>query len=159
TPTELRASLGVKRLEARTPKLAEAERVLDGLTGEKSPLLDVQRFGDRLDLLARDPEQAKSLIAQTTSAHGLEIGELREDEPTLENVFVARLRSVGHQVQSTTFPWRRQHRDLLGQSAIGADQVTKQFGAFKAVNKVSLGVRYGEVYGLLGANGAGKTTL
>ena len=159
TPAELRASLGVKRLEARTPKLAEAERVLEGLAADESPLLDVQRFGDRLDLLARDPEQAKTLVAETSTAKGLEIGDLREDEPTLENVFVARLRSVGHEAQSMTFPWRRQHRDLLGQPAIGAQQVTKQFGAFKAVDKVSLEVRYGEVYGLLGANGAGKTTL
>jgi ABC-2 type transport system ATP-binding protein len=33
-----------------------------------------------------------------------------------------------------------------------------QFGAFTAVHNVSLQIRNGEVYGLLGANGAGKTT-
>jgi ABC-2 type transport system ATP-binding protein len=32
------------------------------------------------------------------------------------------------------------------------------FGSFKAVNNVSLEIKYGEIYGLLGANGAGKTT-
>jgi ABC-2 type transport system ATP-binding protein len=37
--------------------------------------------------------------------------------------------------------------------------VTRQFGAFVAVDDVDLHIRAGEVVGLLGANGAGKTTL
>jgi ABC-2 type transport system ATP-binding protein len=34
----------------------------------------------------------------------------------------------------------------------------KDFDGFKAVNKLSLRVKHGEIYGLLGPNGAGKTT-
>ena len=43
--------------------------------------------------------------------------------------------------------------------AVSVDDVSKSFGAFKALNGVTLHVRAGEIYGLLGPNGAGKTTL
>jgi ABC-2 type transport system ATP-binding protein/ribosome-dependent ATPase len=42
---------------------------------------------------------------------------------------------------------------------LSAAHVTRRFGAFTAVDDVSMRVRPGEVVGLLGANGAGKTTL
>ena len=45
-----------------------------------------------------------------------------------------------------------------GKFAIGATNLTKQFGAFTAVKNVNVQCQYGEIYGLLGANGAGKTT-
>ncbi len=36
--------------------------------------------------------------------------------------------------------------------------LTKKFGSFTAVDKISLEVNKGEIFGFLGANGAGKTT-
>jgi sodium transport system ATP-binding protein len=41
---------------------------------------------------------------------------------------------------------------------IKVENITKQFGTFKAVNDVSFEVEKGEIFGLLGENGAGKTT-
>jgi ABC-2 type transport system ATP-binding protein len=43
--------------------------------------------------------------------------------------------------------------------AVSVEDVSKSFGAFKALNGITLHVRRGEIYGLLGPNGAGKTTL
>lgn len=42
--------------------------------------------------------------------------------------------------------------------AIEMQQLTKRFGAFTAVDRLSLTVERGEIFGLLGPNGSGKTT-
>ena len=41
---------------------------------------------------------------------------------------------------------------------VAIDNLTKDFGSFRAVDHVSLEVERGEIFGFLGANGAGKTT-
>jgi len=43
-------------------------------------------------------------------------------------------------------------------AAVEASELTRFFGAFRAVDRVSLRVAPGEIFGFLGANGAGKTT-
>lgn len=42
--------------------------------------------------------------------------------------------------------------------AIKAENITKIFGGFTAVDHISFEVKKGEIFGFLGANGAGKTT-
>ncbi|MBO9599698.1 MAG: ATP-binding cassette domain-containing protein, partial [Cohnella sp.] len=43
-------------------------------------------------------------------------------------------------------------------SVLKVDNIVKNYGDKRAVNKLSFEVQEGEIYGLLGANGAGKTT-
>ena len=45
-----------------------------------------------------------------------------------------------------------------GEWAVEADDLTKRFGSFCAVDRVSFQVRRGEIFGFLGPNGAGKST-
>jgi ABC-2 type transport system ATP-binding protein len=158
TPDEFRAGLHAKRIELRTPGLRKTLRAVRKVTGPDSDIFDVQRFGDRLDLLSHSPEAAKQTMEEIMHAEGITIDSVRVDEPTLENTFVATLRSLSQELRDTPFPARHDHKDKRGQVAIGAEHITKQFGSFTAVHDVSLQVRYGEIYGLLGANGAGKTT-
>ncbi len=47
---------------------------------------------------------------------------------------------------------------MISRLAIEAENLTKKFGAFTAVDHINLRVRVGENFGLLGPNGAGKTT-
>jgi len=158
TPAELRTGLGLKRLEIHTEALGEAQKVLVRLAGPGKDVADVQRFGDHLDLLVRRPHPARHAVQRAMDAAGLGVIDVRVDEPTLENVFVTSLRALGEEPAPTPFPARGAPADRRGQVAIGAEGLTKRFGAFTAVRDVSLQIRFGEVYGLLGANGAGKTT-
>ena len=46
----------------------------------------------------------------------------------------------------------------MNKTAIIVENLSKQFGHFKAVDQISFEVAQGEIFGFLGANGAGKTT-
>ena len=46
-----------------------------------------------------------------------------------------------------------------GDNVIHAQELTKKFGSFIAVDNISVLVNKGEIFGLLGPNGAGKTTI
>jgi ABC-2 type transport system ATP-binding protein len=158
TPDELRRSAKSTRLEVRTPHLGRAERVLFPISGPGKDIVDVQRFGDRLDVLVRHPDAGERLIRSQLAEAAVTVEEIRSEDPLLENIFVAELRKLGHEVEQHEFPGLAPHQDLIGRVAVGAAGLSKDFGAFHAVRDVTLQVRYGEVYGLLGANGAGKTT-
>lgn len=47
---------------------------------------------------------------------------------------------------------------MMDETVIKVEGLTKIFGDFTAVNKISFHVNKGEIFGFLGANGAGKTT-
>jgi ABC-2 type transport system ATP-binding protein len=46
----------------------------------------------------------------------------------------------------------------MEEKVIVVENLTKQFGSFTAVDRISFEVHKGEIFGFLGANGAGKTT-
>ncbi|MGA2632858.1 MAG: ATP-binding cassette domain-containing protein [Terracidiphilus sp.] len=158
TPTELCASLGAKRIELRAADLRKAESVLSEESGPDKDIIDVERFGDRLDLLVHDPDKEQKWITGKLKGAGLSVDEMRVDEPTLDNIFVAKLRALREKTDTSEFPAKQDHSSLRGQVAVGAKNLVKEFKSFTAVKNVSLEIRNGEVYGLLGANGAGKTT-
>lgn len=47
----------------------------------------------------------------------------------------------------------------MGDYVIETNQVTKAYGSFLALDRVSIHVKKGSIYGLVGDNGAGKSTL
>ena len=155
TPAEIRFDLGLKRLEVRASDLGRAEEVLSAV----AEVGDVQRFGDRLDVMVRDQERDAEAAREALTAAGLTVKEITTGEPTLENSFVSILRELGGEIGTAPFPSRRRFRERAPDAiAIGAHNLEKRFGGFHAVKDINIEVKYGEIYGLLGANGAGKTT-
>jgi ABC-2 type transport system ATP-binding protein len=153
TPARFRSKTGLTRLEVKVEPLAKAEQVLS-----KSPEVeDVQRFGDRLDVMTLRPEQAEADLQQRAEQNGMRVTEFRRSQPTLENAFVGQLREMRGANEVPPFPQPSpaiDRKDVV----IGATDLNKRFGSFQAVKDFQLEVRNGGIYGLLGANGAGKTT-
>ncbi len=162
TLKQLRSNLGLQRLELRTKELVETEKILLAAAQDKtSGIADVQTFGDRIDVLVRDATRDSVKVREILNKQHLTITSLETSDVTLENVFVTRLRQQGSEPAFIEFPRLKPGRSAsVGASdvAIGARNLRKVFGSFQAVKNVDLEIRYGEIYGLLGANGAGKTT-
>ena len=69
------------------------------------------------------------------------------------------MRELEGKLIAPPFPRKREFQERSPEAvAIGAENVNKVFGEFVAVKDIDLSIKYGEIYGLLGANGAGKTT-
>jgi ABC-2 type transport system ATP-binding protein len=155
TPAAIRTGLGLERLQVRSEDLGQAEDVLSGVP----EIADVQRFGDRLDVMVRDADTGAKATTETLAKSGIGVTEIKPASPTLENAFVATLRKLGGELSTPPFPRRRQFRQRSKDAvAIGARHLFKRFGKFNAVKDINIEIKYGEIYGLLGANGAGKTT-
>ncbi len=159
TPAKVKASLGVQRLEVYLPvaQLDRAEDILKHDPTVQESVSDVQRFGDRLDVLTAEPQQTANDIRGTLEQQQIQIQNIITDTPTLENTFVARLRELKGENTAGSYPIIT-HQEQSSGTAIGAQNLNKVFGDFHAVKDINLNIKYGEVFGLLGANGAGKTT-
>jgi len=159
TVAKVKASLKVQRLEVYLPagQLDQAEDILKHNANLQDSVSDVQRFGERLDILTAQPQQTSDEIRQILKQRQLQIQNLAIDTPTLENTFVARLRELKGDSSGANYPRIYRQAKSSG-TAIGAQNLNKVFGDFHAVKQINLDIKYGEVFGLLGANGAGKTT-
>lgn len=91
TPGRLRESLGEPILEVRTDHAAKAVEALQGAPG----VLDVGMFGRAVHVTVEEVAAGRRSILGRLEAHGLAVHEIAEVEPSLEDVFVARVRTAG----------------------------------------------------------------
>ena len=94
---------------------------------------------------------AGRVIATGTPAQLME----RTGTKNLEEAFVALLPAPRGGRRALVIPPRV---DPGGEPAIEATDLTKRFGSFTAVNRVSFTIGRGEIFGFLGSNGCGKST-
>src|SRR5262249_27510235 len=128
TPARFRSKMGVTRLEVKVDPLAPAEDVL----AASPEAQDVQRFGDRLDVMAANPDAAERDLRQRQAAKGLRWRETRRSQPTLENAFVRQLRKMRGTHPVPHFPKPSPPLDR-NDVVIGAKDLNKRFGTFQAV--------------------------
>jgi ABC-2 type transport system ATP-binding protein len=107
-----------------------------------------------------DPATAIQQVQHTLT--GMPVREIYADEPELEDIFIALLHQqqlARHNPVKAASAGATISRQSGNGVAIEALELTRDFGTFRAVDKVSFRVMQGEIFGLLGANGAGKTTV
>ena len=139
-----------------TPQLEAVERL-------KQRYGQVESLGPSLHVFSpeQDAEAAVAGIRQVLDP--LPVAHLRTDEPELEDVVVALLlkeqdgQTRASERSSQSAPLA--NRPQFDGPAVEAKELIRDFGSFRAVDRVSFDMQQGEIFGLLGANGAGKTTV
>jgi ABC-2 type transport system ATP-binding protein len=136
--------------------------------------IETEALSDLIDLLRNEPDtvhirvtggymtletrQSPDRVRHKIEEHGLTLHEFRPYDPGLDEVFIDRLeeRKTGSDLEMRE---PMMERNLEKQTLLKTNEVTRTFDGFTAVDKVSMQIERGEVFGLLGPNGAGKTTL
>ena len=150
---------------------AEVQALVPGsmMTFEATPQLEavarlnrrykqVEALGSKLHVFTDATDRAQAVKSLEKSLGDIKAEQVQVSEPELEDVFVALLlrQATGQEVSVLpATPWQAPNSEL----AIVARELIRDFGKFRAVDRVSFRVKPGEIFGLLGANGAGKTTV
>jgi len=155
-PEELHQSVPGTEVRLR----AEPQMAALGLLRSRFPLSEL--FGDSLHVFVPEADAGAAEREVTELLCDLKLSDITTGPPDLEDVVLTLLQQ-GNITESmmaephftNTRAAERQRDDL----AIEALSLTRDFGKFRAVDRVSFEVHRGELFGLLGANGAGKTTV
>jgi ABC-2 type transport system ATP-binding protein len=157
SPANLRESVNEIVLELRAEPLLLAKDLLS----RASIPVRCYLMGDRLHIIARQDEQVRADLAQILEAGGVRVESFRRITPTMEDVFlkltVADKPESAPQAVSVGRGDARFEQPQLG-DALRLEGLTRAFGDFVAVDRISLTVKRGEIFGFLGPNGSGKTT-
>jgi ABC-2 type transport system ATP-binding protein len=153
------APADVQRLVPGTMVTCQASPQIEAVIRLKKDFAQVETLGALVHVLTEEQDRSAAVQRIQTSLGDIQAEQLRVDDPELEDVFVALLLRQGR-IKETVgpaapSPGLHQNDGL----AIEARGLIREFGTFRAVDRVSFQVKQGEIFGLLGANGAGKTTV
>ncbi len=157
TPQKLKDGLPGELLEIRAHPPNEAVSVLSRAPFSATP----QLFGDTIHVLVDSAEKRTPEVRRLLEQNQLKVESIKRVTPSLEDAFVTRL--AGDQAKPAAGSRAGLAGSLAGEhergeTAITVSDLTRKFGSFTAVDRVSFEVKRGEIFGLLGPNGSGKTT-
>ena len=144
-----------------------AENQVEALDRLAAEFGQVEAFGASVRVFVADNDQQQAQAKVEAALNDIRHDACEAIEPELEDVFVALLRSTCERTcAQPENPAARedaatdQANGFAGDGiAIEADNLTRWFGKFRAVEQVSFQIPKGQIFGLLGANGAGKSTV
>lgn len=161
SPKDLKKHLNLLRLELYAESIEASEAICADLLKAKAALIsDATTVGSRIDLLLKEKHSSADEIRSYLLESGAAIQRGVAGEPTIEDVFFMHMKSHHERVEAPVekAPICTRRTKDSGPDALKAEHLKKAFGSFIAVEDFSLDLKFGEIYGLLGANGAGKTT-
>jgi ABC-2 type transport system ATP-binding protein len=131
-------------------------RKLVSLFIEKSNTLDAVIQGSKVRIVTKDEglELQKELCFM-----GNERYEIQQTEPRFEDAYMKLLGGARKNSADISEFFRSEEKESTNlEDIVKAENLTKIFGNFRAVDNISFSVKKGEIFGLLGPNGAGKST-
>jgi len=134
-----------------------AHRSLQQQLSASASVLDALIEGEGVRIVTYEVMTADAIRALPELSGNTERLTVRPADPHFEDAFIARLKSREKskiQTEALSIAVKGDRDEVV----IRAENLTRKFGSFIAVNNISFSVKQGEIFGLLGANGAGKST-
>jgi ABC-2 type transport system ATP-binding protein len=153
TPDELRARCAglVHELRTASPGAAQAALAL------RPEVIGAQWRPGRVRFQLAPGQAVPAELAATLAPFGLP----EEVQPAFEDIFAILAYREGCSAlpPAAPAPAPKLRRPVAAGPAVEAGDLTRRFGGFTAVDRVSFAIAPGEIFGFLGPNGAGKTTV
>ena len=159
TPAEVKQLMRGSLLAVRSEHAREIARLFK----RELDCMSVGLFGDTVHVACADFAVLKTKALALLDNTGLPYTEARQIPPSLEDVFVSVLGDDQDEGQPEAAPdavvtIQENHNNQHSGPAVSVEELTRRFGSFTAVDRISFEVPAGQIFGFLGPNGAGKST-